>query len=232
MTGTPAEQAARDELSSRTRIMLRPLASPLPVGFFGLGAATFVVSGLQLGWVAPSESTQVALCVLAFTAPLQLLASLIGFLAHDGAAATGMGLLAGIWAVVGFTLLSAEPGATSRALGMFLLLAGVAMLAPASSAASGKLVPALVLATAATRFLVTGIYELTGAAHWEDAAGVVGLVLAALALYAAFGAEYEDVLKRSVLPLGRRREGRVALEGTYTEQVADLPRAPGVRTQL
>ena len=40
---------------------------------------------------------------------------------------------------------------------------GVAMWAPASSAASVKLVPALVLATAGLRFVVTGLYQLTEA---------------------------------------------------------------------
>ena len=101
MTETPAEKAAREELVSRTRITLRPIAGPLALGFFGLAAATFVMSGLQLGWVEPTEGKQVALCILAFTVPLQFTASLFGFLARDGVAATGMGLLSGIWAVVG-----------------------------------------------------------------------------------------------------------------------------------
>jgi uncharacterized protein len=75
MTATPGEQSAREELASRTRVMLRPVAGPLALGFFGLAAATFVVSGLQLGWVEPTEGKQVALCILAFTVPLQFTAS-------------------------------------------------------------------------------------------------------------------------------------------------------------
>src|SRR6185436_10865363 len=107
--------------------------------FFGLAGATFVVAGLQLGWAAPSEGRQVALCVLAFTVPLQFTASIVGFLARDGVAATGMGLLSGIWAATGLVLLTAEPGAPSNALGLFLLIAGVAVWAPASAATAGKL---------------------------------------------------------------------------------------------
>jgi hypothetical protein len=35
--------------------------------------------------------------VVAFVAPLQLIASLFGFLARDAIAGTGMGILAGTW---------------------------------------------------------------------------------------------------------------------------------------
>ena len=212
--------------------MLRPLAGPLTLGFLGLAAASFVVAGLQLGWVEPAEGKQVALCVLAFTVPLQLTASLVGFLARDGVAATGMGLLSGIWAAMSLVTFTGEPGATSDALGLFLLVTGIAMWAPASAAAASKLVPALVLATAGLRFLLTGLYQLTAAAVWEDTAGVVGLVLCAFALYAAYAAEWEDVLKRPVLPLGRRGKGALAVTGPYVQQIAELHKEPGVRQQL
>ena len=232
MTETRGEAAAREELTARTRIILRPLAGPLALGFFGLAGATFVVAGLQLGWVAPTESRQVALCVLAFTVPLQFTTSIFGFLARDGVAATGMGLLSGIWAAIGLVLLTGTPASTSNALGLFLVIAGIAMWAPASAAAPAKLVPALVLATAGLRFVLTGIYEISGSEIWENTAGVVGLILAALAVYAAYAAGYEDILKRPVLSLGRRGKGRQALEGTYAQQVAALAHEPGVRQQL
>ena len=232
MTETPAEKAAREELVSRTRITLRPIAGPLALGFFGLAAATFVMSGLQLGWIEPAEGRQVALCILAFTVPLQFTASLFGFLARDGVAATGMGLLSAIWAVVGLVTFTGRPGSTSDALGLFLLLTGVAMWAPASSATASKLVPALVLATAGLRFVVTGLYQLTSNEAWEDTAGVIGLLLAGLALYAAYAAEFEDVLKRPLLPLGRRGKGEEAVKGTYAQQIANVAHEPGVRQQL
>jgi hypothetical protein len=38
------------------RIVLRPLAGPLALGFLGLAAATFVVAGLNLGWVERARS--------------------------------------------------------------------------------------------------------------------------------------------------------------------------------
>jgi succinate-acetate transporter protein len=190
------------------------------------------MSGLQLGWVEPTEGRQVALCILAFTVPLQFTASLFGLLARDGVAATGMGLLSGIWAALSLVTLTGKPGSTSDALGLFLIVAGPALWAPASAALASKRVVALVLATAGLRFLITGLYQLTANEAWENTAGVIGLVLAAIAIYAAYAAEFEDVLKRPVLPLGRRGKGELAVKGTYADQIARVANEPGVRQQL
>jgi len=80
-----------------------------------LAGATLTVSGLQLGWVEPAETHTVALVVLGFTVPTQLLAAVFGFLGRDGATATGMGLLAGIWLAVGLVTLQAQPGSDGDA---------------------------------------------------------------------------------------------------------------------
>jgi succinate-acetate transporter protein len=229
---TDAERTAQEQLAERTRIVLRPLAGPMSLGFLGLAGATFVVAGLNLGWAAAREQHKVALIVIAFTVPLQLLASIIGFLARDGIAATAMGLLSGIWLAQGLVLVTSPSKATSDALGLFLLLAMVAIWAPASSALTSKLVPAAVLATAGIRFGVTGMYQLTGSDAWKHAAGVIGILLAALAVYAAYAAEWEDVTKRTVLPFGRRGRGETAVSGSYAQQIDELAHEPGVRSQL
>ena len=39
--------------AAATRVVLRPIANPLPLGFLALCAGTLLVSGLQLGWLAP-----------------------------------------------------------------------------------------------------------------------------------------------------------------------------------
>jgi hypothetical protein len=57
-------------------------------------------------------------------------------------------------------------------------------------------------------------------------------VLAGLAVYAAYAAEVEDVLKRPLLPLGRLGKGEQAVKGTYAAQIADIAHEPGVRQQL
>lgn len=233
---TPGERAAREEAERRVeataRIVLRPLAGPLALGFLGLAAATFVRAGLELGWVEATEAKNVALVAIAFTVPLQFTASLIGFLTRDAVAATGMGLLSGIWLATALVTSTSPPGSTSDALGLFLLVGAVAMWIPAAAAVTSKLVPALVLGTAGLRFLVTGVHQLTGDEGWENAAGLIGLVLAALAVYAALAVELEDATKSTLLPLGRRGRGAAALDGVLHDQLAQLQKEPGVRQQL
>ena len=74
------------------RIVLRPIGDPLPLGFLALAGGTLLISGLQLGWLQESDSLDVARRV---RLPLQLVASIFGFLARDVVAGTGMGVLAG-----------------------------------------------------------------------------------------------------------------------------------------
>jgi succinate-acetate transporter protein len=187
---------------------LRPIANPLPLGFCALAAATLLVSGLQLGWLGSDEGTSVALILLAFVFPLQLLTSIFSYLGRDVVAGTGMGILAGTWLSIALVVLTSPAGATSHALGLLLLVAGVAMWLPASTATAAKLVPAAVLATAGLRFILTGLYELTASVTWEHVAGVVGVLLCALGLYAALAMTLEDALHRTALPLGRRGQAR------------------------
>jgi len=234
--GVPAEEAARADLQQRletmTRVVLRPLASPLPLGFLALAAATLLTSALQLGWLAPDQQRPVALALLAFVFPLQLLGSVLGFLSRDSVAGTGMGILAGTWLTTGLVQLTSPPGSTSDGLGLFLVVAGMAMLVPAAGAALGKLVPAAVLLTTSLRFLTSGIYQLTAGRGWKLAAGWVGVLLFAVAVYAALAAELEDVRGKPALPTGRRAKGKLSIEGTLLDQVMDVHHEPGVRRQL
>jgi succinate-acetate transporter protein len=215
-----------------TRIVLRPIGNPLPLGFLALAAATLLVSGLQLAWLAPSDGQAVALILIAFVFPLQLLSSIFGFLGRDVVAGTGMAVLAGSWLSIALVSLTSPPGSTSDALGLFLLVAAVAMLVSALAAATGKLVPAAVLATTAVRFAATGAYQLTASATWKHVAGIVGLGLCALAVYAALAMALEDAVGRTLLPLGRRQGGREALAGGLGDQVDSVEHAAGVRQQL
>jgi uncharacterized protein len=143
-----------------------------------------------------------------------------------------MGLLAGTWLSVGLVKLTSAPGSTSDALGLFLLVAAIAMLIPAAAAGSGKLIPFGVLATAALRFATTGLYELTASPTWQDIAGITGLVLCALALYAALAMALEDIRRETSLPVLRRGLGRTSLEGNLDDQLARIEREAGVREQL
>lgn len=200
--------------------MLRPLGNPLPLGFLALAAGTLVVSGLQLRWLDAADGKDVALILLAFVFPLQLVASVLGFLARDVVAGTGMGVLSGTWLSIALVRLTGAPGSLSDALGLFLLMAAVAMLVPGLTGLGSKLVPALVMSTAALRFAVTGLYELSGSGTWRHVAGIVGLFLCALGTYAATALALEETRRRTVLPTGRRGAA----------DAVGVP--PGVREQL
>jgi succinate-acetate transporter protein len=88
--------------------------------------------------------------------------------------------------------LTGAPGSLSDPLGLLLLVAAAAMVIPAIGALAGKGVATVVLFTTALRFASTGVYELSGSEGWGDAAGVVGLVLCALALAAALAMLLKD----------------------------------------
>jgi uncharacterized protein len=106
------------------------------------------------------------------------------------------------------------------------------MLVPMAAAAPGKLLPAAVLGTAGLRFATTGLYELTAGSAWKDVAGVVGLVLCALGVYAALAMALEDARRETVLPVGRRGVGRTSLEGGLAGQLDRIEHEAGVREQL
>ncbi len=215
-----------------TRIVLRPIANPLPLGFLALTGGTTVLAALQLGWIPPVEAPAVSLVLLAFVAPLQLVAAVTGFLTRDVVASTGMGVLTGTWLAVALVQLQLAPGGRSDALASLLVVAGVAMLVPATGALFGKIVPAAVLVTTALRFMSTGVYEAAGSAAWKTTSGTIGLVLAVLALYAAFALVIDDVRRSTAVPLLRLGRGSSSMSADLRAQVEGVEHEPGVREQL
>jgi uncharacterized protein len=213
------------------RIVLRPIGTPLPLGFLGLLVATAGFSAVQLQWVPATQGSAVALGVLAFTVPAQLLSAVYGYLARDPVAGTGMAVLAGTWGAIGLVTLTSPPGSASPGLGVLLLAAAAAMLVPAA-AATTKLAAAAVMLLACLRFAVTGVAQLTGSPTWLTAAGITGLVLAVVALYAAFAFELEDVRHRTVLPVGRRAAGSDVMTGGPADELQEVVHEAGVREQL
>ena len=51
---------------SIARIVVRPLASPLPLGFFAFGVGTVLLGGVELHWLPPSETKVLATVLLGF----------------------------------------------------------------------------------------------------------------------------------------------------------------------
>ena len=237
MSSAPYEQAVigpREGLREQdaTRIVLRPIASPLPLAFLGLVVGSLLISALQLHWVPPAQRHELAIGVLAFTVPVQLIACLYGFLCRDVAASTGVGVLSGTWATLGVSLLTSSPATTDPGLGVMLVVAAGALLIPATAALTSKVVAALVLVLAAVRFAISGGYELTGHQVWQYASGVCGIVVAGIAAYAALAAEVDSATRRNLLPMLRPPHGQRAVSGRLPEQVQTLGREAGVREQL
>ncbi|GAB3254006.1 acetate uptake transporter family protein [Arthrobacter pigmenti] len=231
MEGDENEERRRNERLAITRIVLRPTGTPLPLAFMALAVATVGFSAVQLGFIPKSEESTVALAVLVLTVPLQFLSCIIGFGARDPIAGTGMAMVAGVWAMIGVSSLMTPEQTPSPGLGVLLITAAVAILVPVA-AAHAKLVAAAVLGGSAIRFAVTGISELTGSPGWEVVAGILGLMLAVVALYAALGFEVEEVDGPVQLPLMRRGAGAKPLVDDMGEQVEGIAREAGVRHQL
>lgn len=223
------EQPVPDEV---TRIVLRPIANPLPLGILALATATLLLSGLELGWFPSREGTEVALAIVAVAAPLLLLAAVFGFLARDTLAATGLGLSGATWLLLGLSKLIYAPVRTDHALGVFLLMAAVAVSVTALPAVTMKVVPAAVLLLTATRFLLTGLYELTGSGTVRHGSAIVGLILVVVAVYAALALELESAKRHTVLPVLRRGAAHEAVTGDLADQITRVEGEAGVREQL
>jgi uncharacterized protein len=215
-----------------SRISLRPIGSPLPLGLLALAVATFTLAGLQLSWIPVGQQHDAGLVILTFAVPLQALSCIYGFIARDSAAGTGMALQAGGWFSIGITALTGKPGETSPALGLLLVGAATALLVPAVTASLSKVLASIAMALTSVRFYLTGAYELSSAAYWKDAAGIAGLVLAVVAFYAGLAFELEDSRRATVLPTIRRGAGRRALAGNLADEVAGVQHEAGVRTIL
>jgi len=201
-----SDQGRPPDRSFSVQVVPRPLPSPLPLGFIGLAGATLTASGLQLHWIPSSGADwmTVGLILMVFPVPLQAIGAVMGFVARDAVAATGMGVLAATWLALGAAMFTGVPGQLSPGLGLLLIGAAGGLLVPAAVGSLTKGVAATVMGLASLRFDLTGAYEIAGTEGWRLAAGVCGLVLFAVALYAALAFEVESSYGRTVLPTGRR----------------------------
>jgi hypothetical protein len=176
-----------------------PGATPLPIAFLGLTIATTVYAGLETEVLPTADFHTVGWIVLAVPAPMQLLAAVWGLIRGELAAATGSAVLAATWLAVSLATITGSPGGPGPTKAESLLLFAAAaslVVSVATELVDGKLVPAVVLATAAARFAVTGVSGVTQSHAWTTAAGVLGFVLAGLAFAGAFMLELRSALSR------------------------------------
>jgi succinate-acetate transporter protein len=212
-----------------TRIFLRPIGSPLTIGMAGLAIASLVESGLALHWVLESQTRKIGLILLAVPFTLQLIACLFSYLARDGAAGAALGVLATTWLAIGLLHISSLPGQVSGALGLLLLASAGTLALSAASVARAKPLPALVFLASAVRFALDGIYQLSGTASWQHAAGIVGLVITGAAGYCLVAFELEGQARSPILPTFRRSRGQAAISDALGAQLDGIEHEAGVR---
>jgi succinate-acetate transporter protein len=211
------------------RIVLRPSASPMPLGFFTIAIATCVLSSLQTHIIPLADRQSVAYVVLpAFV--LQLIVAIFALMDRDTVAATVMASFATTWLIDTLILIKDPPGARQTLAVFFLVFSAfVVMMA---IAAFPKRALFAVLIVAVPRFLASGLAQATGTAWVSTLAGVLGFALAAVSLYTAWALLLEDVRGKTVLPIGREGAARTAIEGDLAAQLRGIEHAAGVRRSL
>src|SRR5438270_9290492 len=101
-----------------TRIVLRPIGSALPLGFFSFGIGMLLLGCSGIGWIPVTEQKDVGMVLVAFVFPLELVATVFAFLARDTLGATTLGLFTTSWLALGWADYSAAPGTKSVTLGI------------------------------------------------------------------------------------------------------------------
>ncbi len=213
------------------RIFLRPIGSGLPLGFFSFAIGMLLLACFSIGWIPVSEQHDVGLLLIAFVFPLELVATIVAFLARDTLGATTLGLFTTSWLALGWTDLSSAPGTTSVTLGVYLFGFATTALLLAGLSTLGKPFFSVLLTAAVARMVLAGYHEIGGGIEWQKVSGGFALGLAALALYGGTALALEDARQRELLPLFRRGHADEAFQG-FDAQLERLEAEAGVRQQL
>lgn len=217
---------------SAVRVVVRPFASSLPLGFFAFGIGMLLLAGSGNGWLHPSDRHTVGLLLAAFVFPLELVATAIAFLARDTFGATGLGLFSTSWLALGLADLSASQDSLSRAIGLYQLGFAFTVGLLAVAAFGGKPLIGVILLASAARSALSGAHEW-GAPSWVNtSAGWLGLAIFAFAMYGGIAFLLEDVQKQAVLPVFRRGASKESFEGDLAAQLQQLADEAGVRQTL
>jgi uncharacterized protein len=226
---TVADPEIEPDAQAMTRIVLRPIGSPLPLGYFTVAIDNVLTSTLQWGVLPAADRRAVALIVFpAFI--VQAIAGLFALGARDSIAGTMMLSFATTWLVDALVLYLDPPGAAA-ALGIFYVVFAVFISFMLTSALRKRALAA-VLVVAAPRFLIAGLAEITGNHGLSQTGAVLGFLLAAVAGYTAFALLMEDSRGREVLPIGRLGPARQAIHGSLALELRDIQRQAGVRRTL
>ena len=227
MTAARAPHPEPDRVPDQDgHVVLRPLAGPLPLGFFSFAVGMALLGAVGLGLLStPPEVRPAGVLMAAFVFPLELIAAVVAMLSRDTPAATTLGLFATSWLGLGLLDILNPAQQTDRAIGVFLAAFTLMLVPLGVMAALGKQLMALVLTFSILRAGMAAAYQL-GAARWTDLAnGAAAFAVVALACYAGTAFLVEDLRGRTAL-VPRRGAAAAAVPG------GSRPRDPGVRRQL
>ena len=213
------------------QIVLRPYASSIPLAAFAFGVGNALISAYQLHWIPASEASLLAIVLIAFVAPLELVPAVMAFLTRDGGGATSYAIFGSVWLVQGIGLWLRVP-AQSHTMAAFLMCLVVCLLLLTVVTLRGKPLLGAILIVASLRTAGSSVLALIDQPLISLLTGWVGLLLAALAFYSAFAFLEEDVTGKLSALTFRTGEARAAMEGSLEEQVKLLEREAGVRKQL
>jgi uncharacterized protein len=215
----------------QVRIMLRPVASGLPLGFFAFGIGMLLLGSAALRWIPVHEQKDVGTFLFTFVFPLELIATVFAFLARDTLGGTTLGLFTASWLALGWFDFTAPPGGTSVTVGIYLFGFATAALLLALFSLLGKPFFTVLLLVAVARMVSSGYYDVGGNHRWFAISGGCAIALAALAMYGGAALAIEDARQRDVLPLFRRGAADEAFQG-FGAQLERLEAEPGVLQQL
>ena len=214
------------------RIVVRPYATSLALGFFSFGIGMLLLGGVANGWLHPSDRHVVGVMLASFVFPLELLSAVIAFLARDTFGATGLGLFATSWLTLGLVDVRSSQSAISRAVGLYQFGFAFTIALLAIAALAGKPLIAAILGLSAVRGALSGVHEWHGPAWAWTASGWLAVAIFASAMYGGLAFLLEDVHKQALLPVFRRGASRESLEGDLRAQLANLADEAGVRKTL
>lgn len=215
----------------QTRIVLRPIASGIPLGFFSFAIGMLMLAMLGIGVIPLSEAKETGLILAMFVFPLELIATIFAFLARDSMSAATLGLFTASWLTLGVIEAISQPGKTSIALGIYLFGFSAAEVLIALMAIKAKPFFTVLLGFAFVRTVLGGVYEVGGGHGFYTLSGYAALIVMLMAFYGGVAFTLEDAHQKPILPLFRRGMADEAFSG-FHNQLARLEAEPGVRQQL
>jgi succinate-acetate transporter protein len=209
-----AEAGMYDSASSNgfgTRVVLTPIAAPSILGLYGFAGATFIVAAHLAGWYGSARS---GLYLFPFAAMFgglaQFLAGMWAYRARDAVATAMHGMWGAFWLAYGIlnllfaTKTLVEPSPTFPELGFwFLALGAITTVGALAVYLEGNPAVTAVLGSLALGCFLAAIGNMTVGTGWDQFAGWVFILAAALAFYVASAMMLAAAAGRVVIPLGK-----------------------------